>query len=170
MPNEEVVAVTKETLVANAPAITESINVAAAKMVEWLEKAESLVGEQVPHLVKEVLYFEVSYQGYLVGLGLLGLIWGLFAWRWTYRNAEGRVARFELHERALKEEFDKKFESAGHQPDDVAFTFPHFAIPISGAIFAVTGFFMIFCNIMNLVKPIVAPRVFLIEYFRALGG
>ncbi len=165
------IATLKETLVANAPVITESINAAAAKMVEWLERAESLAGEQVPFLIKEVLRFEILDWGYIVALGLLGLIWGLYAWRWTYLHAEHRKREIADHDRALKKEWDRKNPNhCGHNPNDVAFSFLHFGIPISGAVAAVAGFFMVLCNIMALLKPIVAPRAFLIEYFRQLAG
>lgn len=136
----------KEVLVANAPAITARLNAAMGKIGEWVEQAEGFATEQTPLLVKEIIYWGVADAGYWVGFGALFLtfaaVWSFMCYkRWTaIREMRGDFGDF--------------------------FRFMVGAAPI---VTTLLGFIFVMANIMDMLKPIVAPRLYLIEYFRHLA-
>jgi len=136
----------KEVLVANAPAITERLNAAMVKIGEWVEQAEGFATEQTPLLVKEIIYWGVADSGYWVAFGTLFLT---FAAVWS-------VTCY------------KKWEPITKMKGDSGdfFRFMVFAAPVVTTIF---GVIFVMVNIMDMLKPIVAPRLYLIEYFRHLA-
>lgn len=135
----------KEALLANAPAISERLNNAMLKVGEWVEATESFAADQAPLLVQEIVWWGVAGSGYWVGLGLffitLGSGYGIFSYR-----------RWE-HLRAM----------TGDSGEFARFM--AFAVPIVANFI---GILMIMINIMSTLKPLVAPRLYLIEYFRNL--
>ncbi len=141
----EAVASLKEVLIANAPAITERLNAAMAKIGEWVEQAEGFATEQTPLLVKEIVWWGAADGGYWVAFGVLFLtiafLWSFFCY--------------------------KRWEVIREMPHDAgeAMRFFAFAVPI---LTAILGFLFVMVNIMSMLKPLVAPRLYLIEYFRAL--
>lgn len=160
----------KEALIANAPAISERLNNAMLKVGEWVEAAEDFAVEQTPLLVKEIIYFEIASEGFWVMLGLMGIGWGIFAFRWSTRNAITRLGRISAHTAAVKQASrEHPTRPTSSATEDVIFTFAHYAVPISGGITTVIGIVFVMTNFMDLLKPIVAPRLFLIEYFNALA-
>lgn len=160
----------QEAIVTNAVVLTEHMNAALAKVGLWVESTENLVAEQMPLLVKEIIRFEIAEHGFWMLLGVLGILWGLYAYQWSYRNAEERLERIRQHEEALRAEARKRNRENPHLSDDVVFSFLHYAIPSSGGFTAFCGIWRVLDNLMKVLKPLVAPRLFLIEYFRQLAG
>ncbi len=163
------VATIQEVIVANAGMLTAHVNAALSKVGEWVEATETLAAEQMPLLVQEIIWFEVVDRGFWVVLGVIGLLWGAFAFRWSIRNAQTRIAAEEAHTKALTRIKDDRNEYSA-ETVDCAFTALHYAVPISGGIFGLLGLFWFLCNVIDMLKPLVAPRLFLIEYFRQLTG
>lgn len=159
----------KEALVANAPAITEKLNSALGKVGEWVEATESFAMDQTPLLIREIIYFEVASNGFWLLVGVVGILWGWFAWRWSHHNALNRLAAIEAHDDLLKF-LGRKMHKSTTDTCDVVFSFSHYAVPISGIATTVLGVIFVFANVMDVLKPLVAPRLFLIEYFRGLVG
>ena len=150
----ETVATLKETLIANAPVITERLNNALVKIGEWVEMTEEFAFGQAPLLAQEIIWWGVAEPGFRMGIGLLFLLCLPF------------TAFYLSRSKTMPE--GKKCMGAALAEDGCGFDL---AMAIAGGIvFPVTGLIVICCNAMAFLKPIVAPRVFLIEYFRAMAG
>lgn len=150
----ETIPTIKEALAANAPAITAHINAALAKVGQWVEATENLAAEQAPLLVKEIVYWGIAEPGFGVGLALIFMLClpaTLFYLSRSKTLPEGK--------RCMSAAFDD--QGSGF---DIAFSI------IGGIVLPIIGFIIFCTNIMSFLKPIVAPRVFLIEYFRQLAG
>jgi hypothetical protein len=144
----------KEALVANAPAITEHINAALARVGQWVEWTEDLAAEQVPILVKEIIYWGIAEPGFGVAFGLV------------FMSALPIAVWYLSRSKTMPE--GQKCIGAAFAEKGCGFDL---AVAIFGGILLpLIGFITFCCNIMAFLKPIVAPRVFLIEYFRALTG
>lgn len=139
----------QETLAPDAPVIAERLDNALLKMGEWVETTEAFAVEQAPFLVQEIIWWGIAKPAFLVGLGLffiiVGLSWGIVSYR----------------------HYDRFTELAKRNLDFVGgfLQFLSFFVPI---FYTLLGLVLIFVNVMNVVKPIVAPRLYLIEYFRSL--
>lgn len=144
----------KEALAANAPVITEHINAALVKVGQWVEWTEDLAAEQAPLLVKEIIYWGIAQPAFGVGLGLFFLLFLPITVFLTSRS------------KTLPE--GKKCMGAALA--DKGCGFDAVRAVVGGILLPVLGFVIFCANIMSFLKPIVAPRVFLIEYFRALTG
>ncbi|KKL80100.1 hypothetical protein LCGC14_2008170, partial [marine sediment metagenome] len=85
----EATATFQETLIANAPIITERLGQALDKVGEWVETTEDFAVEQTPYLVQEILYWGIARPGFRVGIGVLfltsGALWGFVC----YKRREG---------------------------------------------------------------------------------
>lgn len=150
----ETIPTIKEALVANAPAITAHINAAMSKVGQWVEATENLAAEQAPLLVKEIVYWGIAEPGFGVGMGILFLLTSPLTLWYLSRSKtlpEGR--------KCMSAALDD--QGSGF---DIAFSI------IGGIVLPIIGFIIFCTNIMSFLKPIVAPRVFLIEYFRQLAG
>lgn len=121
--------------------------------------------EQTPLLIQEIIYFELAYRGFWVLTGLLGMFWAAYAWRYSHRNAEERLRKVKEHTRVLRQD-----DRSDSDTTDAIFTFTHYAVPLSGVALGIGGAITVFAHAMSLIKPLVAPRLFLIEYFRTLMG
>ena len=147
------VATLKEVLVNNAPAITERLNAAMVKIGEWVEAGEELAAEQAPLLVKEILYWGIADAAFWVVLGVFCLLClpvvAIYLGRSKTMPEGKRCMGMALEEKG------SSFDCA------VAW--------VGGIVLPIIGFLIICGNIMNLLKPIVAPRLYLIEYFRQLA-
>ena len=137
----------QETLAESAPVITQRLDQALLKVGEWVETTESFAMEQAPFLVKEIIWWGVATSGYHVLLGLLLMLIGISYAIFSRRH----YARWS--------------QSRGDGPEVLRFL--SFFVPI---VTIVGGFIVFALNIMPALKPIVAPRLYLIEYFRALAG
>ena len=157
----------KEAIITNAPVITPRLNQAMDKVGEWVEAAEGLATQQVPLLVKEIIYFEIASNSFYVLLGIIGVLWGVFAWRFSYNNAVNRLAAIDAHTELVRKLSQSKRGWKGDTQDGI-FSFTHYMIPISGLSSGFIGLCLILTNFMDIVKPILAPRLFLIEYFNNL--
>ncbi len=142
----ETVATLKETLIANAPVITERLNSALAKIGEWVEVTEEFAFEQAPLLVQEIVWWGIADGGYWVAFGVffltLAFVWG----------------------RACYKRWERIEEMSGDSGD-----FMRFMVFVLTIIPAIAGLLLVMINIMGMLKPIVAPRLYLIEYFRQLA-
>ncbi len=143
----ETVTTLREALVANAPIITERLNSALAKIGEWVEATGDFAVEQTPFLVQEILYWGIAEPGFRVGVGVFFLT---VAWFWGFTCYRKR----------------EDIKNMGGDLGDFM-SFAKFAVPV---IATVIGVLCIMVNIMDMLKPIVAPRLYLIEYFRHLAG
>jgi hypothetical protein len=144
----------KAALIANAPAITEHLDAAMLKVGEWVEATEALVITEAPLLVKEIVWWGVAEAGFWVVLGTLGMLC-LPAALFYLRKSEG-----------LKEYGGKVAAALGEDGQNGDFAMALIGcivIPLFGATVASA-------HIMDMLKPLVAPRLFLIEYFKALTG
>lgn len=142
-----VVTTLKEALVANAPAITERLNAAMGKVGEWVEQAEGFATEQTPLLVKEIVWWGIADAGYWVAFGVVFLTIAAVSSFMCYK-------RWETIQ-ALRGDFGDFFR---------------FMVGVVPVATTILGFLFIMSNIMDMLKPIVAPRLYLIEYFRQLAG
>lgn len=134
-----------DVLKSNAPAVMERLNAAIAHIGEWVETGEAFATEQVPLLVTEIIYWGVAEAGFWVVLGTIFLLVSAF----TFRFGSKRWAAWS------QLDSDDEF---GHK-------MPTCVITIFGT---AIGFLMFTCNIMDMLKPLVAPRLYLIEYFQQL--
>ncbi len=163
----EAVSTLHEALVANAPMLTERLNNAMVQVGVWVEASENFAVEQMPLLVKEIIYFEIADNGFWVLLGMFMILWGIFAYRWSLTRAKERMGIINKHTKLLE---DANRDKGNYSADttDVVFSVAHYGIPGSGVVSSILGLIFIMNNFMDVVKPIVAPRLFLIEYFRQL--
>ena len=134
-----------DVLKSNAPAVMERLNAAIAHIGEWVETGEAFASEQVPLLVTEIIYWGVADAAFWVVLGVCFLLTAASTFRFGY----------------------KRWSAWSTLNDDPEFCrkAPTCSIAV---ISAVMGFFMITCNVMPMLKPLVAPRLYLIEYFQHL--
>ena len=147
--------------------LVETANSALLKVLQYLESAETFAGEQVPLLVEEVLHYTIFMHSVKFAIGALLLSWGVFAIRWARRNAEARMSQIEEHTCILKRERLNRDERT-QDTEDVIFSLFHYGVPISGVFTLVIGLLMFVGHAFALVKPLIAPRLFLLDYFRAL--
>ena len=142
----------KAALVANAPMITERLNNAMVKMGEWVEATESFALEQTPLLIKEIVWWGIIDSGYWLVFGLIlmsALPLSLIYFR--------RSSELQEHSHKLVAALN---EEGG--PGDLGIAiFGGFVLPI-------IGFLCVVINIMGTLKPLVTPRLYLIEYFQHL--
>ncbi len=129
----------------NAPAVMERLNAAIAHIGEWVETGEAFASEQVPLLVTEIVYWGAASQAFWVGLGACFLVVGV------------SIARFAFKRWAAWCERDAD-EDAARRIWSV----------VLGCFCTIMGFFMFACHVMPMLKPLVAPRLYLIEYFQQL--
>ncbi len=134
-----------DVLKSNAPVVMERLNAAIAHIGEWVETGEAFATEQVPLLVTEIVYWGVADAAFWVVLGTCFLLASASAFRIGYKNWP---AWSKLQD---DPEFCRKMPTC-------------VIVVVGGAI----GFFMFTCNIMPMLKPLVAPRLYLIEYFQHL--
>lgn len=145
-----------------------TLNAAIQKALEYVEAAEPFVASEMPKLAQEAVRFQIVTGGGCVALAVLLICWGIFAWRWSIRGAVERLAQIDDHDEALNGPF--KHLTGPGKADDAAFRILHYGIPASGLLGAFIGVLMFFGNITELLKPLIAPRMYLIEYFRTLIG
>jgi hypothetical protein len=150
----------------DAAALMTKMNGAMDKVGGWVESTEQFAVAQAPLLVQEILYWEIAFQAFLVSLGIFMMSYALWGWRWSYREGKKHLLLAEQHKEVLQGERDRMRQSR-YGTEDAIFSFTHYAIPVSAAILGVVGVIMFLVNIPGLIKPLVAPRLFLIEYFRA---
>ncbi len=143
----EATATFQETLIANAPIITERLGQALDKVGEWVETTEDFAVEQTPYLVQEILYWGIARPGFRVGVGMFFLTVAVL---WSFVS-------------------HRKREDLKNMPGDFGdfMRAMRFAVP---AITTLIGVLTVMVNIMDVLMPIVAPRLYLIEYFRHLAG
>ena len=142
----------KEALITNAPALTERLNAAMMKVGAWVEASETFAVEQAPFLVQEIIWWGVADYAYWVVLGAI-LMCTLPLSLFYLRRSEG-----------LKR-YDAKLGAALNEDGGVG----DFGFALIGVIILpIVGFIFILANVMAMLKPIVAPRLYLIEYFKGL--
>jgi len=145
--------------------LASTANQALGKVLQYLESAEAFAIEQAPLLVQEVLRFEVLTRGFWLLFGIALLIWCPIGLRFAFRKADQRIKRIDAHYRTLKEDRNSDYDTV-----ETIFTLTHYGVPISAAISGVTGLVMALCSLEPFIKVLIAPRLFLLEYFRALVG
>lgn len=150
----ESVTTLKEALVDNAPVITAHINAALSKVGQWVEWTEDLAAEQAPLLVKEIIYWGIAEPGFGVGLGL------------TFMLCLPITLLYLRHSKTMPE----GQECMGAAIDAEGSGFDVGMAIVGGLFLPIIGFIVVCAHLMDFLKPIIAPRVFLIEYFRALTG
>jgi hypothetical protein len=154
-------------------ALGDSSNAVVAKVLQYLEATEPFALEQAPLLVQETLRFAIFSAGFWIALSVALAAWAVFAIRWSLKGAEERLERIAAHTDALNE-LPEVASGRIVQPDDttgdIAFSFLHYGIPVSGVVGGFIGVTVFFATIMTLVKPLIAPRLFLLEFFRAMAG
>ncbi len=134
-----------DVLKSNAPAVMERLNAAIAHIGEWVETGEAFATEQVPLLVTEIIYWGVASAAFWVVLGACFLLAATFAFRFGFKRWT------EWSELDCDPEFFRKVPTC-------------VIVIVGGAV----GFFMFTCNFMDMLKPLLAPRLYLIEYFQQL--
>ncbi len=143
----------KEALVTHAPAITGHINAAMAKVGQWVEATENLAAEQMPLLVNEIVYWGIAEAGFGVALGLFFMV-----------SLPISVAHLHHSSRAEgRKGFAAACSASASDSDTAVAVIGMVILPIIGSI-------VFCCHIMAFLKPIVAPRLYLIEYVRQLAG
>ncbi len=132
-------------LKANAPIVVERLDAALGRIGGWVETSEVFATEQVPLLVKEIIYWGIASGGLAVLLGILFLFASWIAYRVGVKN-------YSVWDKSPKER---------HGVFMVM-------VWVAGVVGVVVGTITVCANIMDFIKPIVAPRLFLIEYFQQL--
>ncbi len=149
---EVVVPSLKEALVANAPAITARLDSALLKVGEWVEATESLATAEAPKLVNEIVYWGVAEPGFRVVIGLFFICFLPATLLYLRRDD------------ALKD-FDNKVAAALNENGSSG----SFVISLIGVfVLPIVGVMTVFANTMQVLKPLVAPRLYLIEFFKGL--
>lgn len=144
----------EETLIANAPAILNQLNSALFKIGEWVETTESFAVEQTPILVQEILWWGIASAGFWVVFGIILMLCNPLV-----RASFGKIKELK--------EYGNRIGAALNDKG----VFGSFALALFGGILLpALGFFTIVCNVMGILKPIIAPRLYLIEYFKDLVG
>ena len=139
------------------------LNGAMEEVGTWVKATGQFALEQTPLLVKEILYWEISFRAFLVSLSALMVLFALWGWRWSYKKANSLLLKARGYKELINE--DRRLGR-----EEFIFSFTHYAIPISAGILGIIGAIMFLVSVPDLIKPIVAPRLFLIEYFRAFLG
>ena len=151
IPAEQVPSLT-ELVRANAPEITSRINAALDQVGEYIQAGGDLVASQTPLLIQEILHWAVITHGLWFLVGVILLLCPLFIRRYLRRAnhvVEGR----------------RSFYGALHYSDFDGLV----SLVLFGGIAApVIGFLIAMGNIGGFLKPLIAPRVYLIEYFSQL--
>lgn len=142
----------KETLIANAPAITEQLSKAMLKIGDWVEATETFALEQTPLLVHEIVRWGIASAGFWVVIGVLLML-------------SNPAVRFNFSKSAKLKDHGNVLGAALNEKGDNG----DFILALAGGIvLPIIGFFFIAVNIMDMLKPIITPRLYLVEYFQAL--
>ena len=148
-------------------------NQALLEILEYLKGARSVVGDlgdlattQTPLLAQEVLDYAIFDSTFDIALGVACIIWGVWAIRWSFHKAEERIERYKQHDAALRSSSSENFHAIW--ADDFIMRIFHHGVPIGGVIVGFVGGFGLLNGLFDLYKPIFDPRLYLLEYFRAL--
>lgn len=130
-------------LKANAPAVMERMNAAIAQIGVWVESGEIFAKKQVPLLVQEILWWATASSAFWVVLGVILLaISGALTMLAIRRWAVWKEERAEIRQ--------------------------SWTVGLAiGGVFI--GSLCVVINIMSMLKPIIAPRLYLIEFFREMA-
>lgn len=126
----------------------------ANKGLSWLNSAEAFTKEQIPDFVEQVVKLKIVHEGILVGLGVTLLLISTPLFITFFKEFRRKDAPYYNSDR--KPNVDYFRESV--------------AVPciLLGTISAFLGLCVTVINLFNLVKVLVAPKVYLLEYFTTL--
>ncbi len=148
--------------------LSEHVSTFLDKVLQYLETTEAFTVEHMPLLVQEIIRYEMTVASFTLVISLLLAAWAYRAYRWSYRNAEDRLARISDHTETLKAESRRRGRPRPGETEDAVFSIMHYGIPISGIPCSIVGAILFFCSATSLLKITLAPRLYLLEYFRAL--
>ncbi len=142
----------KAALLANAPMITERLNGAMLKMGTWVEATESFAVEQTPLLVQEIIWWGLLDSGYWLVFGLVCV--SFLPGTLLYLR---RSPKLKDHPHKLVAAFNEEGDGA-----DLLVSM------MGGLLMPFIGILALLMNTMDFLKPLVTPRLYLIEYFQQL--
>jgi hypothetical protein len=122
--------------------LADTANTVLLKILEYLEAGESFAQEQTPLLVQEVLDYNILISGTYVTIGAFLMIWAIVGFVWLYQIV-------------AKKQSNAVFEGT---------------LGMISGLAACIGPPVFFTYLPPLLKVLMAPRLFLLEYFRALIG
>lgn len=123
--------------------IKEKISEVLPRLIEFVEKTAATAGEQVPLFIQELLSYSLWSQVLGICVTLTILIAGIWAMRYSYKVA-GKI-------------------------DDDSSEFGFMVVIVIIAFFAaVISFITIIIQADEMVKIVLAPRVYILDYLRSL--
>jgi hypothetical protein len=161
----------RELLETHADAAMARLNQALDKVGEWVEVAGDFVATETPLLVQEIVWYGIAEALFPLLIGAVFLSLGIWALIKTFSSAEEWLALNDKRKDALNNP-DKSAMPDIRTDGYTYVTFyqvTRFVFPIVGGIFTFVGAITIMCSAFDVVKPWLAPRLYLIEYFRALA-
>lgn len=129
-------------LVENASAMSNRLDQAVEKVASYVEAGAEFAVAQAPLLVREIINWEIAFRCGVAFVALVGFALGLWAFRYIYAQAHS-------------DRYQRYSDSAV------------LGMVAAGGV-AVGGLATFVCNTFALVKVLVAPRLFLLEYFSNL--
>jgi hypothetical protein len=146
---------TNPDLMENLSSIAGRIDQSLDRIGEWMEAGENLAIVETPALIQEIVWWGIAVPGFWVALGLICMA-VLPLTLWNLRRDP------ELMEFAPGREIIGAINEQGS-------TGSLFKAEAGAVVLPIVGFTMVASNIMSMLKPIVAPRLFLVEYLRELA-
>jgi hypothetical protein len=136
----------------NAPEITSRINAALDQVGGYIEAGGDLVASQAPLLIQEILHWAVMVHGLWFLVGVLMLLAPFFVLRYLRRANHIDDDRRSFYGALHFNDFDGLVN----------------LVLWVGICTPVIGLMIALGNIGGFLKPLIAPRVYLIEYFSQL--
>ena len=157
---------TRELVESHAEAAMVRINQAMDVIGEWIETAGEFAVEQTPLLVREIIWYGIAEALFAPLVGVILLSLGIWALLKTFSTAEKWRKQGEAREKAL--DADSEISTPSYGVDTSMYDITRWVFPIGGGILAFAGTITVISTAFDVVKPWLAPRLYLIEYFRAL--
>lgn len=131
--------------------VTPTIKAMAQEMLTWLKEGKEFATEQAPLFAHDIISWGIAYNSVWVIIGLVEMLAAIWAYNFL------RKAIWDTIPEAEK-------QGIWDDATGFAWMFTFCPPPVVGFI----GFCTFFNSLLDLVKPLFAPRVFLIEYLSNL--
>lgn len=151
------------------------IDATVQQLLKFVQEGSQFAQDQIPQVAHEIIYWGIANAALYVGVGLiLGLV-SYLSYRHAKKTWEGVSLSYDTsgyqyddskRDRMDEEDMIKKPNGKPYYSGDQFFTI---CAAILSVVSGVIGFFITLSNVFDMVKPIVAPRLYLIEYLTELA-